>query len=771
MNNQKKRLLLLLILMPFLLSACSMPWKKKPEPPTLVFPEVPVEGAKEEETETIVPAESSKVKKFADYQELAAWMAENSNPESFLRRDFSTMDSVMSLEVNQTLKSESTTSDYSQTNNQVAGVDEPDIIKTDGSYIYALVRNELLIIKASPAISSEIVGKISFKSRPQDIFISGSNLAVFGSDDQINTLPFYKDIRRYNPYSFFMIFDVSKPENPSIVRDLKFEGRYSAARLIGDHVYFITSTPGSYVANEPLVPRLIDGGVEVSSDCKADGKCFAPSVYYFDIPYSSYDFTSISSINIKDATEPVSGDIYLLNSGQELFVSENNIYITYTQYLSEYEIEQAVKKDIVTPLLSAEDKQRVADIEASPSHVLNVHEKKSKVAQIIDRYLASLSATEQKKIANDIDKGLEKRMTLEAETMEQTIIHKVSVKGSQLEYSAMGQVPGRLLNQFSMDEFEGNFRIATTRSAQWSRLSDESAPSYNNLYVLDEGMKIIGRLEKLATTERIYSVRFLGERAYIVTFKQTDPLFAISLADPTKPQVLNAIKVPGFSNYLHPVDSTGNKLFGLGRHTEETANGGVSIKGIKLSLYDFTDTSKPQELDSFLIGDSSTDSIALSDHRAFLYSKDKNILVIPAVMREGGQLVFAGSLVFTVLDDKLDLKGRIDHSTGGYVAQPDFWRGYSYYDNTVKRSLYINDNLYTFSNKYLKINSLDDLSEVKSVQLTSGGDDYIITPMPPIEDDALPVPETEPTPETEPAPETEPTPETDSAPEDIPLIP
>ena len=222
----------------------------------------------------------------------------------------------------------------------------------------------------------------------------------------------------------------------------------------------------------------------------------------------------------------------------------------------------------------------------------------------------------------------------------------------------------------------------------------------------------------------------MGDRVYLVTFKQTDPLFVISLKDPTKPAVLGALKIPGFSNYLHPADKDGNKLIGLGRDTEETAGGGVKVKGLKLSLFDFTDLAKPKELDSYLIGDASSDSIALSDHKAFLYSESKNLLAFPVVLRENGNLNFAGSFVFTIDKDRLKLKGRIDHSAAGHYAQADYWDGYGYYDNTVKRSLYINDDLFTFSNKFLKVNSLTDLSEIKSLELTSGGDDYIITPLP-----------------------------------------
>ncbi len=736
MFNKTRRLLLLLLIMPLVISACSLPWKKKAPDQPVVFPAVTgTEGAEEAESEA--PLETNQIRKFSDYEELAAWLAENSNPESALTRgplsfglamDSSSLKSPAG-EAGQSLAVNS--SDYSTTNNQVKGVDEADIIKTDGSHIYALVRNELLIIKVAPATGSEIVSKITFQSRPEDIFIQGDALAVFGADEQIYSQPFYESFRRYNPYAFFKVFDISDPVNPKVMRDLSFEGSYKAARLVGDYVYFVTETYGSYIANEPLVPRVIDGGQILALSCDGAAKCFTPSVYYFDIPYDSYSFNSITAINLKDAAEPVSGEIYLMNGGQNLYVSGQNIYITYAQYLDEYDLEQLVKRELIYARLSEADQERVADIEASPGHVINIHEKKMKTAQIIDRYLASLTAAEQKTIATEIDAALAKKLSEKAAEMEKTVVHKIAISGNRLEYRAMGEVPGQLLNQFSMDENGEYFRLATTRSAQWSRLSGSTSSSYNNVYVLDKDLKIVGRLENLATTERIYSVRFLGDRAYLVTFKQTDPLFAISLADPTKPTVLNAIKVPGFSNYLHPVDSSGNKLIGLGRDTEETASGGVNVKGLKLSLYDFSDTAKPRELDNYLIGDSSSDSIALSDHRAFLYSAAKNILVIPAVLRENGRLNFAGALVFSIENDRLSLKGRIDHSVGGRYTQPDYWNGYNYYDNTVKRSLYINDNLFTFSNKFLKINSLADLTELKTLELTVGGDDYIITPLTP----------------------------------------
>jgi len=750
MSKKFIRLSLVLLILSVSVSACTMPqwpWKKKVASP--------ISGINTETGEPLVEetgTSTKQMKKFANYEELKKFLEENNTnnytgaysgrgsndlmlkaaPGRSLTSSLATSESASAPSVPGSATPNSAL-DYSTTNNQVAGVDEADIIKTDGTYIYALVRNELQIIKAVPAGEARLVSKITFKSRPQDIFIKGTSLAVFGADDQIYSTTLYQSFRRQTAYTFFKVFDLSDPASPREVRDLDFEGNYNDARLIGDYVYLLTNNYSSYIENEPLVPRVLDKGAVLANTCGGDGSCFAPDIYYFDIPYDNYNFTNITAINLKDSQEAISGQVYLLNSGQNLFVSQNNIYITYTEYLNEYDLEQEVKRALIYPKLNETEQAKINKIEAADNFVLSKSEKKYKIALIIDRYLSSLSSSEQLTLQADIDSGLTQKLTERAKDMEKTVIHKIAISGNKIEYFAMGEVSGQVLNQFSMDENGDYFRIATTRNQIWSRLTDKPQESYSNIYVLDAGLKLVGSLENLATSERIYAARFMGDRLYLVTFKQTDPLYVISLADPTKPSVLGAVKIPGFSNYLHPVDKNGTKLIGLGRDAEEDAGGSVKVKGVKLSLFDFTDINKPKELDSYLIGNNNSDSIALNDHRAFLYSEAKNLLVIPAILRDtNGRLSFAGSMVFSLNDNRFVLKGQIDHSEGGHFTQEDYWRGYSYYDNTVKRSLYIGEALYTFSNKFLKINNLSDLSTLKNLILTSGGDDYIIsTPVAP----------------------------------------
>lgn len=745
MSKKIFKLSLVLAILTIVVSGCTLPWKKKAVVNN-VNQEIP-----EEIAATEVASSTKQIKKFANYEELRKFLEENNNnsqnfsgtmfrgvsngavrQEIALKSDatLSAMPTMSESGSSVSASDSPTALDYSATNNQVAGVDEADIIKTDGNYIYALVRNELKIIKANPAAEATIISTITFKSRPQDIFINGSNLVVFGSDQQIYNLEAYKSFRRQSSYVFFKVFDLTNPSDPKLVRDLKFEGSYSDARLIGDYVYLFTNSSSNYIVGEPALPRVLDNDVVLADDCTFNEKCFAPDVYYFDIPYNSSNFANIAAINVKNNNEAINGQTYLMSYGQNFYVSQNNIYITYTEYLNEYELEQTVVRELIFPKLSAEDQDKINKIEAVANYILSKEEKIAKTYNLIERYLMSLSAEDQALIQTEIDAKLKQKLIERASDMEKTVIHKIAINGRSVEYRGMGEVGGQVLNQFSLDENGDYLRIATTRSQIWSRVTDKPNESYSNIYVLDKELKVVGRLENLATSERIYAARFMGDRVYLVTFKKTDPLYVISLSDPTKPSVLGAIKIPGYSTYLHPVDKNGNKLIGLGRDAEENSDGSVKVKGLKLALFDFTDLSQPRELDSYLIGNESSDSIALYDHKAFLYSEGKNIVSIPAVLRENSKLVFAGSLIFNIINNKFALQGKIDHSDGGKFSANDYWGGYDYYDNTVKRSLYINENLYTFSNKFLKINNLSDLSTVKDIILTSGGDDYIITPLP-----------------------------------------
>ena len=626
--------------------------------------------------------------------------------------------------------------DYSTTNVQVAGVDEGDIIKTDGKYIYAISGQEIVITDAYPADDATIVSRIKFDSSPSGIYLNGDNLVVYGQNYNIYNYKKSADAtdnllrKRINSScTFLKVFDISDKENPKEERDFDFEGNFVNSRMIGDYVYFITENY-SYYDDEIPVPLVIENGEILNDTIIECPNCW--NVYYFDTPYRSHNFTSVTAINISDSEEKIKNETYLLDGNQNnMFVSQDNIYITYNKYISEEELVWNVVKEIILPKLSEKNRERITEIENAESYVLSSQEKITKIMMIISSFGESLTEDEQAKLTKELETKVRQKYEDISKELEKTVIHKIAINKGDLQYKTAGEVPGVVLNQFSMDEDNGYFRIATTKNRRWSTF-EESSESYNNIYVLDENMKVVGKVEELAKNERIYSVRFMQNRAYMVTFKQIDPLFVIDLADPTNPKVLGELKIPGFSNYLHPYDET--TLIGLGKDS------GNWNAGLKLSLFDVSDVKNPKEIDNYVFENGRGDSIALNDHKAFLFSKEKNLLVIPVNLEESDELIpreessvsaemimsnpiryFNGAAVFYIDKKGFMLKGIVDHSDGNSA------NNYGYSLDAVKRSLYIENILYTLSNKYLKMNDLSDIEEVNSLELKK---DVIIIPVP-----------------------------------------
>jgi len=224
----------------------------------------------------------------------------------------------------------------------------------------------------------------------------------------------------------------------------------------------------------------------------------------------------------------------------------------------------------------------------------------------------------------------------------------------------------------------------------------------------------VGRIDDIAPGERIYSARFMGKRAFMVTFKQVDPLFAIDLSNPKKPVVMGALKIPGYSNYLHPYDE--NHLIGFGKDTVVDSYGNAYYTGMKVSLFDVTDIANPIEMFVETIGARGTDSPLLNNHKALLFSKDKNLLAFPVTVYESkekavdgkmpnyGTFAFSGAYVYDVdLKKGFTLRGKISHMSAQDMLKASDWGGNP--DLYIQRLLTIRDNLYAASNG--KITSYD----------------------------------------------------------------
>jgi len=312
---------------------------------------------------------------------------------------------------------------------------------------------------------------------------------------------------------------------------------------------------------------------------------------------------------------------------------------------------------------------------------------------------------------------------------ESTELYRVAFNGATLNFKAQGTVPGYVLNQYSMDEYNKYFRIATTVSTgTWNDRIE-----YNNLYILNMNLDTVGKLEKLAEGERIYSARFAGDKAYLVTFKQVDPFFILDLKNPTAPKVAGELKIPGVSHYLHPYNE--NYVIGLGREGN----------AVKLSLFDVTDTNNPTEIAKYLIDNNNgyTDSVAMHEPKAFLFDQQKQLLIIPISTETYLPLNLelqpkpGNDGNSSISDDNATIISNIDLAqsssfwSGVYVFQVSPENGFTLknalsfnmpkgnnnndWNYQVQRSLYINNTLYTISGGMIQLNSLDDFQLIARV--------------------------------------------------------
>lgn len=595
--------------------------------------------------------------------------------------------------------------DYSQTNIQVSGVDEPDIIKNDNRYIYTISGSTLVIIDAYPAEDASILSKIEINDTPRDLFVSGDRLVLFSTDEQRpeTSDPYVKAVPPYyrppSPVTHTTIYDISDRNHPTILKEYSIEGDYLDARMIGSLVYQITREQISpYYGDHIVVPALREGTRTV----------IQPDVWYFDHPESQYTFTTITSLDASNGKEK-DAQTYLLGTGNTLYVSEDAIYVSYPNYHPV--IYKGIPQEVAPGL--AVDARGSAGISSSQ-------------VSAIPPDFNTLPESEGESILDSLRNDEQDAIRRQEADQTTTVIHKIGIRDGAITYLAQGEVPGTLDNQFSMDEYKDNLRVASTSSIYTPRFGQYT---YNNVYVLDEKMATIGELTHIAEQETIYSTRFIGDRLYMVTFKRIDPFFVIDLAKPENPEILGKLKIPGYSDYLHPYDAT--HIIGIGKETTTNDWGGVSTSGVKLALFDVSDVTSPKQLDKVQIGDAGSDSAALSDHHAFLFEKGKNLLVIPVravsnepVTQEDSSsayrpYVWYGAYVFGLTPETgFTLKGTVQHGSGD--------SGYYYYGSStseVKRSLYIGDILYTMSSKQIKANPLDDLNTtITTIPLPNGGE-------------------------------------------------
>jgi inhibitor of cysteine peptidase len=539
--------------------------------------------------------------------------------------------------------------DYSSTNNQVEGVDEADLVKTDGSFIYSISDTRVLITDIRND-EMEIAEEISFgrENYPQQLFLSGDTLVVLGSRYSVS--PKMGSIESYQPtmtMTTVQLYDIQDPTSPALLREFGTQGHLNGARLANNILYYVTNVyPDLWSFEE-------DGEGEIRPHV-------FDSLQSLDIMPLEYNRISIlpgtmegsySVISAFDLNGPgeneVSTEAYLGGS-EQLYMTEENLYLTASAYrpMDQEQDEESSNLDIAI-------------------------------------WIPQLADTE---------------------------IFKFALNGTSIQFAASAEVTGSLLNQFSMDEHNGYFRVVTTEGLVW----DEAAPSKNHLFVLDGGMNQVGSVEDLARGERIYSARFMQNKAYMVTFKETDPLFVIDLAVPSSPEVLGELKIPGFSNYLHPLGE--NHLIGFGYDTKlEPVKGGeprVVTGGMKISLFDITDFSNPLEQDTEIIGGPGTHSPLQYDHKALFVHNGRNLYGFPvSIYKEtGGHYVefeAAGAMIYTINEEGIFEAAELLEEA---VMQYEDW------NQTIQRIIYVGETLYTIANTEVKSYNLDGFEPINELE-------------------------------------------------------
>ncbi len=599
-------------------------------------------ATKEKYIELVNKINSEQEKLLVDYGKAAPSVAEDGAV-----REEAQMDSTANMAAGASSKA------YSETNIQVAGVDEADIVKTDGDYIYYTSNGNVYIVDAKNPSNIILAKKLEFQNQnansnfyPSEMYLDKNTLTIIGTYYE------YQNVVPIDPgkpiimedsiasskmiaYPFsnktkVLIYDITNKSDIKNIKDFYIDGNYTNSRKINNNLYLITNNYvyGKIDSNTAVLPSYYDSN---SGSAKAIDYT---SLYCFP-EINTTNLMSITAIDVNNPNENANIQTFL-GASEIVYCSQNNLYVTSSNY---------------------------------------------------------------------------------KETTSDTKIFKFALNNGKITFAAQGNLPGSILNQFSMDEHNNYLRVATTEN-DWASGNNNSK---NNLFILDSTLSTVGKLTDLAKGEQIKSARFMGDRIYLVTFETVDPLFAIDAKNPNAPKVLGELKIPGYSTYLHAYDE--NHLIGFGYDTKTENYYGVEVvrnSGLKMSLFDIKDISNPREMFTEIIGEEGSSSELLYNHKSLLFDKEKNLLAFPAnVVKQKvedingatyfGNLQFNGALVYDIsLNNGFKLKNQITHN--------DPNRLYDYGGN-INRIIYIDSDLFTFSQNKIMASDMNSGAVKSSLQL------------------------------------------------------
>jgi len=499
-----------------------------------------------------------------------------------------------------TTKAQSIVPEYSKTNVRTQGVDEPDIAKTDGRFIYLLNRysNNFYEIFVYPPQNLSVYNKAKIKAK--DFVVYKDKIIFFTREFKVRNYTTIGNItiKLSAPITCVKIYtkDLEKE------REFCVSGYYDTSRLVESEgvLYIVSHYP---INNYPILPQIL-----VNNTSQAIELAYAPK----NLTNIDNIFV-ITRVNLRDNSYK-SIALFMEGSNPIVYASPNNLYIiTYEQkvrysYFSEtneflvWFFGEYLPKTSLWDKLPKELREKIEKIMATS---LNVKAKALLIQSVLEEYKDKMD----KELADELEKITENALEEYIKRKNYSIIVKVGYKTFKPE--AMTKVPGKLINQFAIDEYNNTLRVATTLQFGFRILG-------NNIYTLNSNLDVMGKLEGFEKGERIYAVRYFGNITYIVTYRQLDPFLVIDLSNPKKPKILGKLKIPGYSTYLHPIGN--DKVLAIGKEGSY----------IKVSLYDVSDLENPKELSKVLIeGNSQLANVWNVDYKAFLYDKRKQLIFFP----------------------------------------------------------------------------------------------------------------------------------------------
>jgi len=521
----------------------------------------------------------------------------------------------------------------SGTNVQVRGLDEPDILKTDGQHIYyaphyrdhrgasrQLGGHGTQVISAAEPGRPEVIAEIESNGR---LLRSGDSLVVIEDDRLVG-------------------YDVSTAQNPEKRWTQPLNNSVVTARLYDGALYLVTQERVSVGDPCPIEPLGGDETIRCSD------------VYH---PETT---TPVDSTYTALVVDPGSGSVEDAESfvgtsdSTAVYMSPNALYVTYTQ--------PADRGQLRLEFLLNEQRDRlpgwvVDRLETIEGYDISSRSKLTEADRTLEQWYRSMGETEREVTRENVRNAYRRYLRDHQRELVRTGIVQVGIENRELSVENVEQVPGRPLNQFSLDEHDGSLRITTTVPEAGG------AESRNDLYVLDaDDLGRQGSVTDMGVNERVYSVRYAGDTAYVVTFRRIDPFHVIDLSDPTDPTEVGELELPGFSTYLHPVDD--DRVLGIGKEDGR----------VKAVLFDVSDPSEPTVQDDFIL-DSRWSAIDDS-HHAFLLDRQHGVFFLPT--GEGGNVIdYTGG--------ELELETRVDTGSGAL------------------RAMYVDDYMYVFGDETLTV--------------------------------------------------------------------